>query len=175
MEISSETPQPFYHPGKEPPVPIDRNWVGLIVGLDAVEGLKFLSRRESNPGRPARFYTDWALPIPSSISNWNSVLRENIIYAPTQECAFCLKTVEENCPKGAPCSPVAHGSFSSILDPGYFGLSNRSSHFHLKYFKLNLQCRVRLFERLPYLTKRKNKLEFTNRLRPSVSESRWIK
>jgi hypothetical protein len=42
-------------------------WVGLIVGLDAVEKRKILPCRESDPGPQsvARRYTDWAFPTPS--------------------------------------------------------------------------------------------------------------
>jgi hypothetical protein len=43
-------------------------WVGPEVGLDAVEERKILPCRESNPGRPARCYTDWAIPTPEYVS-----------------------------------------------------------------------------------------------------------
>jgi hypothetical protein len=42
-------------PGKEAPV---GGWVGPSAGLDDVEKRKILHCRESNPGRPARRYTD---------------------------------------------------------------------------------------------------------------------
>jgi hypothetical protein len=37
-------------------------WVGPRVRLDAVEKRNILRCRELNPGRPARCYTDWAIP-----------------------------------------------------------------------------------------------------------------
>jgi hypothetical protein len=37
-------------------------WVGPGVRLDAVEKGNILHYRESNPGRPARRYIDWAIP-----------------------------------------------------------------------------------------------------------------
>jgi hypothetical protein len=46
----------------------DTNWmVGSGVDMDAVEKIKVLSRRESNPDRPARRHTDdtdWVIPNP---------------------------------------------------------------------------------------------------------------
>jgi hypothetical protein len=48
-----------FTPGKEHSVPIG---LSPRVGLDAVEERKILHWRESNPGRPARSYTDWAIP-----------------------------------------------------------------------------------------------------------------
>jgi hypothetical protein len=53
-------------PGKEPRI---GGWVGLRDGVDAVEQRSFpCSYRETNPGRLARSYTDWAIPGPKLLT-----------------------------------------------------------------------------------------------------------
>jgi hypothetical protein len=67
MEVSGQ----LHAPGALPPgerAPGSHwigGWIGPRAGLDAVEKRKSLHCRESNPGRPARRYTDWAIPTPT--------------------------------------------------------------------------------------------------------------
>jgi hypothetical protein len=56
--VVSFTPLLLYPRGKSPGTLWIGGWVGPRVGLDAVEKKKILLPRESNPGRPARGYTN---------------------------------------------------------------------------------------------------------------------
>jgi hypothetical protein len=65
MEVSGQIHAPAaLPPGKEHAGKhLIGGWVGLRAGLGAVECRKKIPCpcRESNPGRPARRYTDWAI------------------------------------------------------------------------------------------------------------------
>jgi hypothetical protein len=63
MCVASFKPLPLYPRGYRPPgTHWTGSWVGPRAGLNAVGKRKILHSRGSNPGRPARRYTDWAIP-----------------------------------------------------------------------------------------------------------------
>jgi hypothetical protein len=66
MEVSFKIEAPAtLSPREEPRVGNGQEgWVGSIVGLDAVEKRKILSCWDTNPSRPGRSYTVWAIPVP---------------------------------------------------------------------------------------------------------------
>jgi hypothetical protein len=71
--VVSFTPRPLYLPGERAPgTHWIGGWVGPKVGVDTVEKRKISHCRESNPGRPARRYTDWAIPTSHETleNNW---------------------------------------------------------------------------------------------------------